>query len=574
MFATLLSAILASWAQERPSFVVILCDDLGWGDLACYGHPHIRTPNLDRLAREGLRLMSCYSAAPVCSPSRVGLLTGRVPDRAGVFDWIPEAKPDMPGLPNSRHLMHLCRGEITLPSLLKQVGYATALCGKWHCNSMFNRPEQPQPNDAGFDHWFATQNNAMPSHQNPVNFIRNGEVVGPLEGYSCRLVVREAITWLQRIRRADVSQPFFLYIAFHEPHEPVASPPDLVQRYRGVAHNEDEAQYFANVENMDAAVGELLATLERLNVASNTVVFFSSDNGPETLNRYPGAQRSYGTAGPLRGRKLWTTEGGIRVPGILRWPARVSPGRVSEEPISSLDLFPTFVRLAGAPVPTGLRLDGTDLYEWLAGGHLERRTPLYWAYYNALNEQRVAMRDGPWKVLARLEDDTGAMLPKMGNITAATVTAVRSARLAEISIFRIADDIGETRDLQADPSVPRDELLRRLELMHREITSTMHVWPARCAEARIRPPKGIFKIRSHAIVARPHQCWDPAEPLLVSDSRSAVEFILVLANDLGCSDPDSIRGARNCPDHDRLTARDRRLAVTDLLPPPTRRKEC
>ncbi len=489
LFVTMLAASLgaAAAADERPNFVVILCDDLGWGDLACYGHPHIRTPNLDRLAREGVRLTSCYSAAPVCSPSRVGLLTGRVPDRAGVFDWIPEARPGGRPLPNARDQVHLRRGEVTLPGLLKAAGYATALCGKWHCNSMFNRPEQPQPNDAGFDHWFATQNNAAPSHENPVNFVRNGTPVGPLEGFSCRLVAREAIEWLDGVRRANPPRPFFLYIAFHEPHEPVASPPELVRGYLGVARNEDEAQYFANVENMDTAVGELLAALDRLGVASNTVVFFSSDNGPETLNRYRSANRSYGSPGPLRGMKLWTTEGGVRVPGILRWPLRVAPGRVSDEPVSSLDLLPTFTRLAGAAVPAGLRLDGTDLSGWLAGGRLERATPLYWAYYNAINEQRVAMRDGPWKVLARLEDETGAVLPKRENITEETAPAVRAARLGSISIFRLPDDMAESRDLAAEPVVPRDELVRRLEALHREITSTMHVWPAaRANEPRVR----------------------------------------------------------------------------------------
>ncbi|MCX7818858.1 MAG: sulfatase-like hydrolase/transferase [Kiritimatiellae bacterium] len=472
------SSVAVAGAAERPNFLVILCDDLGWGDLACYGHPHIRTPNLDRLAREGVRLTSCYCAAPVCSPSRVGLLTGRVPDRAGVYDWIPEARTDGRPRADGRDAVHLRRGEVTLPSVLKQVGYATAMSGKWHCNSMFNRPEQPQPGDAGFDHWFATQNNATPSHENPVNFVRNGVPVGPLTGFSCRLVAREVINWLDDLRRREPARPFFAYVAFHEPHEPVASPPDLVRHYADVARNDNEAQYFANVENMDGAVGELLDALERLRVATNTLVFFSSDNGPETLNRYQAASRCYGSAGPLRGRKLWTTEGGIRVPGILRWPARVAPGRVCDEPISSLDLLPTFARLAGAVLPAGLELDGTDLTGWLAGAPLERRKPLYWAYYNAINDQRIAMRDGPWKVLARLEDANGAVVPRMENITEATVGRVRAARLGGVSVFRLPDDVGESRDLSRDLGAQRDELQRRLEQLHQEIVASMHVWPA------------------------------------------------------------------------------------------------
>ena len=157
--------------DRSPNFLVILCDDLGYGDLGCYGHPTIKTPHLDRLAAQGMRLTSCYSSAPVCSPSRVGLLTGRTPSRVGVYDWIP-----------GNHPMHMGRNEITVAQLLKQGGYDTAHTGKWHCNGKFNSPEQPQPGDHGFDHWFSTQNNASPSHENPKNFVRNGEPVGPLEG--------------------------------------------------------------------------------------------------------------------------------------------------------------------------------------------------------------------------------------------------------------------------------------------------------------------------------------------------------------------------------------------------------
>jgi len=178
---------------QRPNIVFILADDLGWGDLACYGHPHIQTPNLGRLAREGVRFTSCYSASPVCSPSRVGLLTGRSPNRAGVYDWIPDIEQVKIAAQDSRHLVHLRKDEVTLPRLLKDIGYATAMTGKWHCNSMFNRPEQPQPGRAGFEHWFATQNNAAPSHENPLNFMRNGHPVGRQEGYSCRLVARALV---------------------------------------------------------------------------------------------------------------------------------------------------------------------------------------------------------------------------------------------------------------------------------------------------------------------------------------------------------------------------------------------
>jgi arylsulfatase A len=229
-------------ATTRPNIVVILCDDLGYGDLECYGHPHIKTPHLNRMADEGIRFTDFYSTAPVCSPSRVGLLTGRSPNRAGVYDWIPHG---------SR--VHMRASEVTIPQMLKKAGYATCMSGKWHCNGKFNTQQQPQPDAAGFDHWFGTQNNASPTHENPRNFVRNGKPVGPLQGFSCQLVVDEAITWLKGHREKSPKQPFFMYVAFHEPHEPVASPKKLVNEYMDVSKNEDQAQYFANVANPNVA---------------------------------------------------------------------------------------------------------------------------------------------------------------------------------------------------------------------------------------------------------------------------------------------------------------------------------
>jgi arylsulfatase A len=466
--------------EPRPNFVVILCDDLGWGDIAANGHPHIRTPHLDRLAAAGIRFTSCYSASPVCSPARVGLLTGRSPNRAGVYDWIPAAT-ERSAQEGSRHLVHLRKSEVTLPRLLQQAGYATAVSGKWHCNSRFNDAAQPQPGDAGFDHWFATQNNAAPSHANPVNFVRNGQPVGPQQGYSCQLVAREAIGWLEAQRAQKPAQPFLLYIAFHEPHEPVASPPDLVARYRDTARNDDEAQYFANVENMDRAVGDVLGALDRLKLADNTIVFFTSDNGPETLLRYPGSRRSYGSPGPLRGMKLWTTEAGCRVPGILRWPGHVKPGQVTDEPISALDLLPTFAALAGAKVPAGLKLDGADFRPALQGRPVARAQPLYWVYFNALNEQRVALRDGPWKLLARLD---GGGTPRLSNVTTATAPKVREAKLTDFSLYHLSNDIGESRDVSAEQPARLQALSARMESLYRELTATMHVWP----DEAVSPP--------------------------------------------------------------------------------------
>ncbi len=457
---------------QKPNIVVILCDDLGYGDLACYGHPDIKTPHLDRMAAEGIRYTACYSAAPVCSPSRVGLLTGRSPNRAGVYDWIPAAKPS-DRRPDGREQVHLKADAVTIPRLLKQVGYATCLSGKWHCNAMFNSAAQAQPDDAGFDHWFATQNNAAPSHKNPKNYVRNGENVGALEGFSCQLATTEALNWMRDKGTPGTGQPpFFVLLAFHEPHEPVASPEDLVAQYREVAKNEDEAQYFANVANVDRAVGRLLVALRDTGKDRNTLVFFTSDNGPETLNRYRGAGRSHGSPGPLRGMKLWTTEAGFRVVGIARWPGTLESGQVVDTPVSSLDFLPTFCRLAGASVPEELELDGINLAPSFGAVAVKRTNPLLWCYYNAINEQRVAMRHGQMKVLAKLN---GGDFKKTQNLYTGNASAARSAKLTDFEIYRVGSDMDESENLAME-DVEQTELVKQMKAAYAELIADSHIW--------------------------------------------------------------------------------------------------
>ncbi|MEM0927243.1 MAG: sulfatase-like hydrolase/transferase, partial [Planctomycetota bacterium] len=423
---------------------------------------------------EGIRFTDFYSAAPVCSPSRVGLLTGRIPNRAGVYDWIPDADPNQ--LPRqSRALVHLRKSEITIPSLLRSVGYATCMSGKWHCNAMFNSDKQAQPDDHGFDHWFATQNNAAPSHENPRNFVRNGKAVGPLEGYSCQIVADEFIGWLREHRRQNPEQPFFGYVAYHEPHEPVASPADLVKKYeRAGARNQDEAHYFANVENLDTATGRILGVLEELGYGDDTLVVFTSDNGPETLNRYRRANRSYGTPGPLRGMKLHTHEAGYRVAGIMRWPSRIQSGQTSSEPVCSLDFLPTFAKLAGANLPPERVFDGADFLPALSGQPIRRRQPLMWVYYHSYTEQgqyvpTVAMRERNLKVRARIKGFGG-----VAQVDASNIAAVRDATLSEVELYDLSKDLSETNPLPLDQS----PLPGRLRQHYREALETFHVWPA------------------------------------------------------------------------------------------------
>lgn len=457
--------------ESRPNMIVILCDDLGFGDLGVYGHPYIKTPNLDKLAATGIRFTNFYSAAPVCSPSRVGLMTGRSPNRAGIYDWIPESKQPKS---DARERVHMQQHELTLPQLLQRAGYATCMAGKWHCNSHFNSPEQPQPNDAGFDHWMATQNNAGPSHENPVNYVRNGQPVGPMEGFSCQIAVNEVVNWLEKQKTTHPDRPFFLYLPFHEPHEPVASPQELVSLYRDVAFTEEQAQYFANVHNIDLAVGRLLESLESLKLRDNTLIVFSSDNGPETLKRYKAGSRSWGRTGILRGMKLHTHDGGFHVAGIMNWPAGIREARVVTSAASSLDVLPTFAELAHAEVPADRKLDGISLVPLFTSGETPQRPqPLLWAYYNAINDARVAMRHGPWKVLARLN---GGTFPRLENLTPENLKKAQAAELTDFEIYNLNEDPGETLNLAGRDLTNEQELIALLRTQYSALAADSFAW--------------------------------------------------------------------------------------------------
>lgn len=406
------AALAADEATAKPTnkptnFVIFLADDLGWGDLGCYGHERIQTPNLDKFAEQGVRLTQCYSACSVCSPSRSSILTGRTPYRNGVWRWIPE-----------RSQVHLRTSEITTPELLKPLGYNTCHVGKWHLNGFFNSPEQPQPNDHGYDHWMATQNNAAPSHKNPVNFVRNGERVGPLEGFSAQLVAAEAVDWLKTKR--DPAKPFFLTVWTHEPHLPIESDPRFMKPYADI---EDEGirQHHGNVTQMDDAFGTVAKVLDELGLAENTFVIFTSDNGPEGTGL---TGRTRGSTGGLRGRKRHSHEGGIRVPGIVRWPGHVKPGTTSEVPVIGSDIFATVLEIAGVPLPADRPIDGASMLPALQGEPVERKEPLYWRNHLAPQEFKVALRIGDWKIVG--SDD-----------------------LTRFELYNIRDDWQETKDLSA-----------------------------------------------------------------------------------------------------------------------------
>ncbi len=359
---------------ERPNIVVILVDDLGFQDIGCYGGP-VKTPALDGLAAKGVRFTDFYSGCAVCSPSRATLLTGRNHIRAGVYSWISDHHQNS----------HLAEQEVTLPEILKSHGYATAHFGKWHLGLPTGQRHKPTPKQHGFDYWFATGNNAQPSHKNPVNFVRNGKPVGEIEGYACRIVIDEAISWLDEKRNPD--KPFFLNIWFHEPHAPIAAPDKIVSQYGEL--DDPAAIYSGTVDNTDRAIARLLKKLEEIDSPENTLIVYSSDNGSYRADR----------VGNLRGTKGSNFEGGIRAPGIFYWPGTITKGHVEREPAGLVDLLPTICGLLGIDKPANVHLDGSDLSPLLIGGEnaFTRHQPLFWIL--PASGPAVAIRDGNYSLV-------------------------------------------------------------------------------------------------------------------------------------------------------------------------------
>lgn len=455
-------ASAAHAADAPPNVLVILCDDLGYGDLGCFGSPIVKSPHIDRLAAEGVRFTDCHSAGANCSPSRCGLMTGRTPYRAGIYNWIPENSP-----------MHLRPSEITLATLLKARGYQTAHVGKWHLNGQFNSPEQPQPGDHGFEHWFSTQNNAAPDHARPTNFVRNGTPVGPTSDYSSGVVVNEAIAWLSR---RDPSRPFFLYLCFHEPHEPIATEDRFASLYADQSDPLARALY-GNISQMDFHAGRLLAKLDELGLRDSTFVYFTSDNGPAITRQHP-----YGSSGPLRSKKGSLYEGGHRVPGIVRWPGKARPGTTCDTPINGTDLLPTVCEVVGATPPADRVLDGTSWLPALDGRPVARRVPLYWQFNRSQDAPRMALRDGDWKILATFPY---ALQRKAPEETELTMPGRPDDEPIGFELYNLRDDVGETKNLAEAAPEKLAELREKLVALYHELRAEGPTWTS------WTPPGGI-----------------------------------------------------------------------------------
>lgn len=499
----LVSVLGIIFAADQPNLIVVLADDLGYGDIGCFGSQEVLTPNLDKFAAEGMKLTNCYAAAANCSPSRAGLMTGRTPWRLGIHNWIPFLSP-----------VHVRESEITVATLLKKSGYTTCQTGKWHLNGMFNLPGQPQASDHGFDYWFSVQNNALPNHKNPYNFVRNGIPMGPIEGYSADIVVDETIHWLRDVR--DKDKPFFTYVCFNEPHEPIATAEKHTALYKKFKDPAQRAHH-GNVTQLDAAFGRLMAELDRQKLRENTLVFFTSDNGPAITRYHP-----YGSTGALRAKKGHIYEGGIRVPGIVRWPGHAEAGSISDEPVSGVDVLPTFCEIAGAQVPTDRKIDGTSFLPVFKGAKIVRKTPLYWHFIRSSSEVKVAMREGDWKLEARIKlpadlaqkvagksksepvtDDKGwvtmAKLRATADVTLDDMKMYKTAELTGFELYNLKEDLEETKDLKAVETARFEGMKESLVKLYREVRDESPVWPEwkwpRAESQRIEWPKYKALIR-------------------------------------------------------------------------------
>ena len=382
MLATPLAAQQASSAAARPNVLLVLMDDLGYGDVGSYGAPDVRTPNIDRLAREGVKLQQFYANGANCSPTRTGFITGRYQQRFGI-EWPLGSFPT----DSARGLLP---AETSLPRLLKSAGYSTALIGKWHLGW---KPEF-SPRRHGFDEFWGFLGGFIDYYDNVGEFGRHdlfdGDSAVRDTTYLTDELTARANAYIERHR----AQPFFLEVSYNATHWPFQRPGLApADRHRYTMRDGTRADYVAMLESADRGIGVLLATLDRLGLARNTLVIFTSDNGGEWLSRNA----------PLFHRKSTLWEGGIRVPALLRWPARLPAGAVSQQVGITMDLTASILAAAGATPPTSYAPEGIDLLPLLARRDVRaapalRERTLYWRIQSPARSQR-AVRRGQWKYL-------------------------------------------------------------------------------------------------------------------------------------------------------------------------------
>lgn len=429
---------LAATDAAKPNIVLILADDLGWTDLSCYGSEFYETPNIDRLARDGMKFTQAYSACTVCSPTRAAILTGKYPARLHVTDWIPGLPPENPKLLVPDWTKYLPLEEVTLAEALRSAGYVTASLGKWHLGEEGYFPEKH-----GFD-----INLGGSSAPNPPSYFAPYKIAtlpeGPKGEYLTDRMGAEAARFIEK----NKDKPFFLYFPLFAVHTPIQGKQELIQKYRAKkrpGQKQVNAMYAAMVESMDDSVGRIRGKLDELKLAGRTIVIFASDNGgrvPTTSNY------------PLRAGKGSCHEGGTRVPLIIHWPSVTKPGSVCETPVISMDLFPTSLEIAGLKTAAAKGVDGVNLIPLLRQEGELKRDALFWHYPHYQHYQQGgtipygAVRAGDYKLIEVFDD-------------------------MRVELYNLREDLGEQRNLAGQMPEKVNELRTRLHAWRKEVGAQM-----------------------------------------------------------------------------------------------------
>ncbi len=431
----LLAGFQAAPAQ-RPNILLILVDDMGWTDLACFGSGFYETPGVDRLAAQGMRFTQAYAACTVCSPTRASLMTGKYPPRVNITDWIPGHKRPKAKLRVPEINLQLALEEVTIAEALKAAGYATASIGKWHLGGPAFFPDKQ-----GFDlNAGGCDKGQPPSYFSPYRIptLQDGEK----DEYLTDRLSREAVRFIE----ANRDRPFFLYLPHYAVHTPLQGKKDVIEKYRAKAKpgaGQNNAVYASMVESVDDGMSLILSKLEELKIAERTVVIFTSDNGG--LLRITSNE-------PLRAGKGSAYEGGVRVPLIVRWPGVVGAGSVCDAPVVSPDLFATIAEIAGAKgVPAGI--DGESLVPLLRRTGGLRREAIFWHYphYHPGGATPYgAVRKGDLKLIEFYED-------------------------GRLELYDLKEDVGEKKDLAADRADMAKELQNLLARWRTEVGARMPV---------------------------------------------------------------------------------------------------
>lgn len=373
-----------------------MADDQGWGDTSYNGHPILKTPNLDIMAKSGIRFDRFYSGAPVCSPTRGSCLTGRHPYRYGIFFANADNGADAP----SKYI--LPDRERTIAEYLRPLGYNCGHFGKWHLGD-FQGPKKSAPTDNGFDEFFSTTRKVATVDPDGY-WTKEGRIPGVMRGDDSELLMNRALDFMRRSVRAG--KPFLAVIWFHAPHVPFVATPERRAPYS--AYPESKQHYWGAIASLDAQMGRLRATLDELGIRRDTMLWYTSDNGPEGDRE---SDASPGIAGPWRGRKRSLFEGGVRVPGILEWPARFPKPFVMQAAASTSDYLPTVLSALGQPTAKGAELDGINLLPFLEKRASDRGIPIA---FETLGQTRgspkLALIEDRFKLLADLDDPGTTML--------------------------------------------------------------------------------------------------------------------------------------------------------------------